>query len=163
MTPEPPANSRCFIDANILVYYFTGHPLFAPLCLDFMRRVQAGELLAGTSAMMISEALHRIMLSEVEVTFATSKPLAYVQRHPEIIEKLSTYPAAAIGISRLTISLLPVHLTTFEETTTAAAQHHLLTGDASTLAIMRREGIQYVITNDDDFDNIPGIRVCKPR
>jgi predicted nucleic acid-binding protein len=38
-------------------------------------------------------------------------------------------------------------------------QHHLLPADADILATMRREGITAILTTDDDFKGIPGIKV----
>jgi len=163
MSPEPPSGSRCFVDANILVYYFVNNPLYSAPCDGFFRRVAAGDLLGFTSPMMISEALHRIMLSDVQVQFSTTKPLAYIQRHPHLIRQLTLYRLASQTLDRLGLSILPVHIALFASAVGVAQTHSLLTDDASTVALMQREALQILITNDDDFDAIPGIIVCKPR
>jgi predicted nucleic acid-binding protein len=162
MTPDPPAGARCFLDANIFVYYFVRNALFSPACWDLLQRVEAGELTACTSPMMISEALHRIMLSEVQTKFSKAKPLAYVQGHRQVISQLAGYHAACVGMSRLKLEILSIDAQIFGATWAVAAQHTLMTDDASTLALMRREGIGYLATNDDDFRDVPGITVCKP-
>jgi predicted nucleic acid-binding protein len=38
----------------------------------------------------------------------------------------------------------------------------LLTNDATIVAIMRRMGVRHLVTNDTDFDALPGITVWKP-
>jgi predicted nucleic acid-binding protein len=163
MNPDPPANAGCFLDANIFVYYFVRNPQFSPPCWDLMQRIQAGELSAYTSPLMIGEALHRIMLSEVQTRFGTTKPLAYVQRHPTIIEQLAGYHAAAQAMGRLAIEVLPMDAAFYLSVSKVAAQHALLTDDASTVALMQRGGLHYLATNDDDFRHVPGITVCKPQ
>jgi len=163
MTPDPPAGASCFIDANILVYYFVNNPSFSMPCHEFIQRIAAGDVAAFTSPMVISEALHRIMLSEVQVRFSTPKPLAYVQRHPQIIPQLSLYHSAAKTLPALSIQLLNVDVATFAATSTFAAASFLLTDDASIIALMQRHNIEYLISNDDDFGTIAAITVCKPR
>ena len=44
-----------------------------------------------------------------------------------------------------------------------SARHHLLTGDAIVVALMQRHSLTHLVTNDDDFDAIPGLTVWKPR
>jgi len=39
----------------------------------------------------------------------------------------------------------------------------LFTNDAIALALMRREGLDHIVTNDDDFDGVAGLTVWKPR
>jgi len=39
----------------------------------------------------------------------------------------------------------------------------LLTNDAIVIALMRRQGLSHLVTNDDDFDAVPGITVWKPK
>jgi len=41
-------------------------------------------------------------------------------------------------------------------------QQRLLTNDALLLAVVEKLGLSYLATNDDDFDSIPGLTVCKP-
>lgn len=44
-----------------------------------------------------------------------------------------------------------------------AQSEKLLLGDASIVVQMQRYGIVHLVTNDDDFDRVPGITVWKPR
>ena len=54
---------------------------------------------------------------------------------------------------------------TMTETTAAdiSSEAGLLTNDALIVAAMRASGIRHLVTNDDDFDRVPGITVWKPR
>jgi predicted nucleic acid-binding protein len=44
-----------------------------------------------------------------------------------------------------------------------SAQFGLLTNDALVVALMRRHSLTNLVTNDDDFDTVPGLTVWKPR
>ncbi|HVS70214.1 MAG TPA: type II toxin-antitoxin system VapC family toxin [Phycisphaerae bacterium] len=163
MTPEPPSGARCFVDANILVYNFTQNPTFSAPSEAFVRRMENGDVAGFVSPAVLSETLHRVMLSEVHTRYQTMKPLAYVQRRPEIIPTLSGYHAAAKALRRWPLTVLSMDANDLEKTAQVASRHRLLTDDASHVALMQREQIQYLITNDDDFDAVPGIIPCKPR
>jgi predicted nucleic acid-binding protein len=163
MTPEVPTGARCFIDANILVYHFVEHPTFSLPCEHLMNRIERGEIEGFSSPMAAAEAIHRIMLLEVQSRFATAKPLAYVQRRPHIIADLMLYRQSAQALTRLPLKYLPVDANLFASTTETAAAERLLTDDASIVALMRRDGIRYLASNDSEFDNVGGITVCRPR
>ena len=107
--------------------------------------------------------MHRIMLADVGARFDVPKPLAHIQRHPELIASLATYHAAAAAIPKLGLQLVSLNLSDYTSIAATAAAHSLLTDDASTAALMKREALPFLITNDDDFDLIPAITVCKPR
>lgn len=42
-------------------------------------------------------------------------------------------------------------------------QDRLLTNDAMIVALMQRHELTHLVTNDDDFDHVPGLTVWKPR
>jgi predicted nucleic acid-binding protein len=49
------------------------------------------------------------------------------------------------------------------EAAALSSRHGLLTNDAAIVAVMRRHGVAHLVTNDDDFDGIPGLTIWKPR
>ena len=163
MTPEPPSGARCFVDATIFVYIFTANVRFSSPSEAFLRRIQSRDVEAFVSPTVIAEALHRVMLAEVQTRLSVAKPLAYVQRHPQVIPTLLGYHAAAIALNRWPLTFLNMDASDFLRTTQIASVHRLLTDDASPIALMERHQIQYLLSNDDDFAAVPGITVCKPR
>ena len=44
-----------------------------------------------------------------------------------------------------------------------SVEYGLLTNDAMIVALMQRHRLSHLITNDDDFDAVPGLTVWKPR
>jgi predicted nucleic acid-binding protein len=94
---------------------------------------------------------------------AGNKPLAFLQKHPEIIGRLSHYPAAVEGLAKLPLRLLTPEWQAIQEGVRISIQHGLLTNDAIIVALMRHHKLNHLVTNDDDFDAVSGLTVWKPR
>ncbi|MGH9768024.1 MAG: type II toxin-antitoxin system VapC family toxin [Blastocatellia bacterium] len=62
----------------------------------------------------------------------------------------------------LRITIEPTTLDLLKRGAELSPQRRLLTNDALTLAVMEKLGVSYIATNDDDFDSIAGLIVCKP-
>jgi len=134
-------------------------------CRAFLQRVAAGEIQAFSSAGAVADALFKTMVIEAAHRFVPSgaKVLAYLQKHPEIIGQLPHYPAAAKGLSNLPLQLLPIDWEVIRAGVQISVQHRLLTNDALIVALMQRHQLVHLITNDDDFDRVPGLTIWKPR
>ncbi|MGB9624053.1 MAG: type II toxin-antitoxin system VapC family toxin [Phycisphaerae bacterium] len=160
-----PAGEACFVDANILGYASIEFVPLTARCRGFLERIASGEILAFTCASAVADALFKTMLTEVARRFVPTgaKVLAFLQSHPEVIGQLSHYPAAAEGLAKLPLRLLPVDWETIRAGARISVQHRLLTHDAMIVALMQRQRLTHLVTNDDDFDSVPGLTVWKPR
>ncbi len=45
-----PAGQAIFVDANVLLYYFTSHPRYGPACQSLLDRIDNKEITGFTSA-----------------------------------------------------------------------------------------------------------------
>jgi predicted nucleic acid-binding protein len=160
-----PAGESCFVDANILAYACVELVPLTGRCRAFLERVAGGEVHAFTSPGAVADALFRTMIIEVTRRFVRpgAKALAFLQKHPDVIGQLSHYPAAAEGLAKLPLRLLTVDWETILASARTSLQHSLLTNDALIVALMQRHGLTHLVTNDDDFDSVPGITLWKPR
>ena len=159
-----PPGARCFADANILVYHFVRAGERSDMCSAFLERVASGELLTYTTALAVSEAIHKVMLTEALTHCPPGRrPMAHLQASPEHVRALSLFPAAADELPKIGLEVLPVPLEAWREVTSVSLEYGLLTNDACTIALMRRHQITHLVTNDDDFDAVIGITVWKPR
>ena len=59
-----PSGTRVFIDANIFIYHFTG---VSTECSDFLNRCERRDLEGITSANVLLEVLHRLMMVEAVI------------------------------------------------------------------------------------------------
>jgi uncharacterized protein len=160
-----PSGESCFIDANILGYASIELLPLTPRCRAFLQRVAAGDVFAFSSANAVADALFKTMTIEAVQRFVPSgaRVLTYLQNHPEIIGRLSHYLAAAESLGKLPLRLLPIDWEVIRAGARLSVEHNLLTNDAIIVALMRRHQLTHLVTNDDDFDRLPGLRVWKPR
>lgn len=165
MIDDLPSGASCFIDANILGYASIDVVPFTAPCRALLARVAAGEVFAFTSAGTVADALFKTMTVEIAHRFVApgAKVLPFLQKHPEVIAKLSHYPRAVEGLARLPLQLLAVDWETIKAGVQTSIQHDLLTNDAIIVALMRRHELTHLVTNDDDFDRVSGLTVWKPR
>ncbi len=161
-----PDGTACFIDANIFYYHFVETPVVHEPCSLFLDRIAQGRLLGYTSTHVLAEAIHKIMMAELSIRFNLTRAglVQWLQRHPSRIAELTEFRAAASEIDAMGIPILATDDTALlRSATECSARYHLLTNDAIIIALMQRHGLTHLVTNDDDFDGIPGLTVWKPR
>lgn len=165
MIASLPPDQSCFVDANILVYASVELVPLTQQCRAFLQRVAAREITAFTSPCVVADALFKTMVIEVAHRFAPAgtKPLAFLQKHPEVVRQLHHYPLAVEGFAKLPLRLLSADWETIRESTAISRATGLLTNDAMIVAQMRRHQLVHLITNDDDFDAIDDLTLWKPR
>ena len=160
-----PTGESCFIDANILGYASVEVRPFTAASRSFLARVAAGEVFAFTSANAVADALFKTMMTEISARFVPpgAKTLAFVQNHPKVIRLLLHYPKAVEALAKLPLRLLSLDWDAIQAGMHISVEHGLLTNDAMIVALMQRHRLSHLITNDDDFDAVPGLTVWKPR
>jgi predicted nucleic acid-binding protein len=158
-----PTGSACFVDSNIFVYHFVDFGEVSLKCRAFLGGI-GSRVEAFSTASCIADAVHRFMMVEAQEKFNLGGgALAWIQRHPERIRELTIFREAAKQMQSLPLRLLEPDCALISEAAELAAGHGLLTNDAIIVALMRRHGLTHLVTNDDDFDRVPGLTVWKPR
>jgi predicted nucleic acid-binding protein len=89
--------------------------------------------------------------------------VGYLGKHPEIIAQLVEYPKAIDRLSTVPMTVLPLNEQLLRNATRIAVQHGLFTNDAMIIALKQRHQLTHLVSNDGDFDRVPGITVWKPR
>lgn len=164
MALDLPVGSRCFVDANILYYHFVETPPVSDPCSGFLQRTVAGDITACVSAAVLAEAIHKIMLAEAAARFGLQRPnlVNWLGNHRDRIRELTEFRAAAEQLATWPLVLLPTDSTVLAQAAATSQQHALLTNDALIVALMRIHGLTHLVTNDNDFNSIPGLTVWKP-
>lgn len=165
MPLELPDGTACFLDANILYYALVPTPGVSSHCLALLDRVIVGRITASVSVHVFSETIHKVMTSEAAQLTGRDRSgmVGYLAKHPETIKRLVEYPQAMERLGIVPMIVLPLDDQLLRSAAHIAVQHGLLTNDAIIVALMQRHGITHLVTNDDDFDSVPGITVWKPR
>jgi predicted nucleic acid-binding protein len=99
-----PPGSEVLIDANIFVYAFLE---ISRQCVEFLRRCSVEDVLAVTTADVVSDVCHRLMLAEAVATGAVPRQSApLLKRKPDIVRALSRYWLLTAGTFQLPILVL---------------------------------------------------------
>lgn len=86
-----------------------------------------------------------------------------MKRQPELLAALTEHEAVVPTVRTLNLQIETITLDLLETAAGLSVQLSLLTNDALTVAAMKKLGLAHLATNDDDFDQIAGITVWKPR
>jgi predicted nucleic acid-binding protein len=159
-----PPNVAVFVDANTFVYHFSNHPVFAPACTQLLDRCARQEILGFTSADVLSDVAHRLMVLEASVALGwTGTGMTQrLRRHPMEIQRLLRFRQAVQQIPLFGIRTLPITASLVEAATAVSQGIGLLSGDALIVAVMQDQGLTHLASNDADFDRVPGVTRYAP-
>lgn len=165
MALDLPDGSACFVDSNILYYALVPTGDLTARCISFLNRALAAQISLAASVSVLSDVLHKVMITEVAQVTKRDRAgmIGYLNKHPDAITSLTQYPKVMERLSVIPMTLLPVDPTLLESASSIAVQQGLLTSDSMIVALMRRHQLEHLVTNDDDFDRVPGLSVWKPR
>jgi predicted nucleic acid-binding protein len=165
MPLDLPDGASCFLDSNILYYALVPTAGVSEHCLNLIDRAIAGKVSASVSIPVLSDAIHKVMISEVAQLAGRDRVgiVGFLGKHPEFISRLVEYPQAIERLGMVPMQILPLDNQLLRDATRLAVQYGILTNDALIAALMQRHGIIHLVTNDDDFDRVAGLTVWKPR
>lgn len=155
---------RVFIDANIFVYHFSQDSGFNKACRDFLLQVESSEIHGFTSAAVILEATHRLMM--VEATSLIDSDVRnlpkYLKQNPDIAKKLTKHLAIPGKIASLNIEIAPVTLKAVAESQGFKTEYGFLSNDSLSLQVMKELGITALASNDSDFKRVEWLNIYLP-
>ncbi len=154
-----PQKSSVFVDANTFVYHFSQHPVLALPCTEFLNRVISQDIQGLTSANVMNDVAHRLMVLEASTKLGWAGPgiTQRLRRHPAEIQKLAKFEQAIREVAQFGIQVLPTTAVLVEAAATLSQKIGLLSGDALIMAIMQNHGLTQLASHDGDFDRVPGI------
>ena len=150
-----------FIDANIFIYHFNG---ISSECKSFLSRCSRKDIAGYSSAFVLAEVLHRLMIAEaIRKNYIRAKnPVKQLKKHPDIITKLSDYSADVATIHDMNVTILPLTEERIRDSKTLRKTVGVLTNDSLILAAMKHANLSKLATNDRDFDHIAWVNVYSP-
>ena len=156
-----PANSRCLVDANILLYHIAGA---SADCKRFLERVANEEIQACVTTIIIAEVLHRQMLIEAVVKglVTPGKALSKLKANPSPIGNLSDYITEVEKLLRLPFTVVEVTPPDIASSHKLRRSHGLFVNDSINLAFAKRLDISDIVTHDTDFNRVPKLKVWEP-
>jgi predicted nucleic acid-binding protein len=158
---DVPNGEQIFVDANILIYHFSG---ISSACQTFLQRCASKQVEAFTGVHILLEVTHRLMILEaLHKRLISGGQLARkLKEQPEIVKRLREYNHSIRQITRLGIRTRAVTLAIVRASEAVRVEEGLLTNDSITVALMRGLGLTAVATYDADLKRVRGLRVYQP-
>ena len=152
---------QVFIDANIFVYHFGGR---SGECKALLERCARRELLGYTSAGILAEVLHRLMVAEaIAKGLATARTVVRkLGETPDLVKQLKQYQENVNKIQEMNLTILSLTPEIIQASAAVRTSEGLLTNDSLVVASMRAHGLAKLATANGDFDRVNGIEVHKP-
>lgn len=158
------AGDTVFVDANVLLHYFTMHPRYGSACQKLLDRIDRQEIRGVTSASVLGEVVHRLMTIEACQRFHW--PVQGIARrlraHPAEVMQLTRPRQAVDEITLIGLDVLPIHKGEVSLAPDISQQTGLLCGDALIVAVMQSHGLSLLASKDNDFDRVPGFTRYAP-
>lgn len=156
-----PPQTRCLVDANILLYHIGGSSLE---CRDFLKRVANEEVEAHLTTVIVAEVLHRQMLIEAvsKGLVTPGKALSKLKSNPALISSLSDYITEVEKLLSLPFTVIEVTTADIAASHALRRAHGLFVNDSINLACAHRAGLADVITHDADFSRVTGVTAWEP-
>lgn len=156
-----PPQTRCLVDANILLYHIGGS---SPECKDFLQRVANEEIEAHLTTIIVAEVLHRQMLIETVAkgVVTPGKTLNKLKSNPAVIGSLTDYIIEVEKLLQLPFTVSGVTTADIQASHALRRTHGLFVNDSINLACARRFEITDIITHDADFSRVSGVTTWGP-
>lgn len=155
-----PSGRDVFIDANVFVY---GLSRQSSQCVDLLRRCAGEDVIGITSFEVLGEATHWLMIIEAVATKQIPKhDWRLLKKSPPIVRQLRDYWSQVKTILNLNFLVLDLEESIFQHGQSIREMHGLLTNDSLIIATMEEYGLEFLVSNDNDFVSIPTVTVFKP-
>lgn len=161
---EIKSGQKVFIDANIFVYHFSQNSSFNKSCTDFLVRVENSELHGITSAAIMQEATHRLMMVETSaaVNVEVKNLPKYLKQNSDIVKQLTHHLVVPSKIINLNIEIVPLTPKLIVESQVFKIEYGILSNDSLTIKIMKELGISNLASNDLDFKRVDWLNLYLP-
>ncbi|MCD6092836.1 MAG: PIN domain-containing protein [Candidatus Aenigmarchaeota archaeon] len=131
-----------------------------------MNRIKDNEIKAFTSVIVLSEILHKLMISEIVKKYNVGylEALNYFKNKPNIFLKLEKCWEDIKEIKSINnLVILDVTDKAFDIGIKYSKEFKLLISDALHLAVMKEYNITNLASNDSDFERVGWINLFKPK
>jgi predicted nucleic acid-binding protein len=158
------AGSTVFVDSNILVYHFGPHPALQAPCQQLLERIARSEIAGVTSAAVLSDLAHRLMMMEAagKHGWPMNGIAARMKQRRAEIQSLANFRTSVQEVANFGLQVVSVELSHVLSAAALSQQYGLLSGDALVVAMMQAHGLTHLASHDADFDRVTGIARYAP-
>lgn len=159
------ANTRVMLDANVVIYALFPQLNHYEACKALLERGVKKEIQLHLTVNTAADVIHRTMVLEFLGQGGVQKSadaVLYLKQNPQAVQQLTHYKTILSDLRQSRIDILPLTHRDLHNSRQFRDKYGMMTNDSILLAVMQREGIQYLATNDTDFERVPGIAVRMP-
>ncbi len=160
---EPQSN--IFIDTNIFLYGAMDYSKYRAACRAFLQNIESGTYLAATSALVLNEIVHKLILAETTKTYrlrSEGEAKKLIEDKPETISSLTKVWKTYAIIRAYPLVIYSIDAAIMDMAADLSSRYGLFISDASHLAVMKKNGISNIATNDNDFQLAENICIYRP-
>lgn len=160
-----PSGASVLADANVLVYTFTPQSQFHLSCRTVLERSARGTLHLFASVAIVADVLHRAMVLEVLAqgqAQRSAEAVALLKRQPTLVTQLTQHRTILRDLRQARVDILPLSYRDLHASRVVCERYGLMVNDSLIVAVLQRERIQFLATNDPDFERVPNIAVRVP-
>jgi len=153
---------KLMIDTNAFVYYLTDQ--CNNLTVEIFEAGVLGKLKLITTTRIVDELLFKMLLIKAaEIYGWKSKILEKLKKEPEKIKTLANVCRDVLEfLQTLNVEIVEVKKSTIFEIPEIMSEYGLIGNDAITFKIIQQRNLKYILTADEDFENIDEIVVLNP-
>lgn len=152
------SGTSVFIDANIFVIAQSDATKLGDACRDFLARIQVKDLHGYTSTAVVSEVIHREIVTEAREKVSSQINVTYLQKNPQVVRQLTRHLAVASNLRKINVDILPVTVRDLHASKHYRATFGLMANDSLIAAVMQNANIADLATRDAGFDTVQTLR-----
>jgi predicted nucleic acid-binding protein len=160
-----PDGSTILVDANVVIYALSPQSRTHSSSKHLLDRGASRAVSLHMTGGAVADVIHRAMvlelLSQGQVR-TSGEAVSQLKERPDIVRQLSRYRAILRDLTQVGINILPLTYRDLHASREYRERIGLLANDSLLVAVMRREHIVNLATNDADFDRVPDISVWMP-
>jgi predicted nucleic acid-binding protein len=160
-----PNGASVMLDANVLVYALTPQAQLHIACRDLLERGARGGVSLFTSISVTADVLHRALVLEVIAqgqAQRSAEAVALLKQKPDVVRQLTRHRTILRDLRQARVDILPLTYRDLHASRSFREQHGLMVNDSLIVAVMERERLDFLATNDPDFERVPGLAVRVP-
>jgi len=161
-------SDKIFVDANIFLFHALDIKDYSDDCTIFLKRIEAGEISAIITPLVIDEVLFKILVATASTLinkpslWDIKKKMKEQEFSRSVYSSVRKYQDYLVELKKSGLSIIELDWKIVEESVALGEKYGLLISDAFHVATLKHNGIFHIATNDSDFDNIDLFTVWKP-
>ena len=160
-----PKKAKVMLDANVVIYALFPKAQHHTVCKHLFERGAKSEIKLHLVVSAAADVIHRAMILELMATGQFQKSadaVQHIKQDKATIGNLTRYKTILADLVQARVNILPLTYQDLHASKQYRDDHGLMTNDSLIVAVMNREKIRYLATNDTDFDRIPNIALRVP-